>query len=67
MLQVGRSWVRFPRRSLDFFNLSNPSSRTMAQGLTQPLTEMSTRNLLGGEGRPGRKADNITATCELIV
>jgi hypothetical protein len=31
-----------------FFNLRNPSSRTMALGSTQPLIEMSTRNLLGG-------------------
>jgi hypothetical protein len=30
-----------------FFNLPNPSSRTMALGSTQPLTEMSTRNLRG--------------------
>jgi hypothetical protein len=29
------------------FNWSNPSSRTMVLGSTQPLTEMSTRNLLG--------------------
>jgi hypothetical protein len=25
----------------------------------QPLTEMSTRNLPGGKGRPARKADNF--------
>jgi hypothetical protein len=31
-----------------FFNLPNPSSRTMALGSTQPLTKMSTRNLPGG-------------------
>jgi hypothetical protein len=31
-----------------FLNLPNPSSRTMALGLTQPLTEMSTRNLPAG-------------------
>jgi hypothetical protein len=31
-----------------FSNLSNPSSRTMALGLTQYLTEMSTWNLPGG-------------------
>jgi hypothetical protein len=31
-----------------FFNLPNPSSHTMALGLTQSLTEMSTRNLPGG-------------------
>jgi hypothetical protein len=28
-----------------FSNLPNPSGHTMALGLTQPLTEMSTRNL----------------------
>jgi hypothetical protein len=39
----------------------------MALGLTQPLTEMSTRNLLGGKGRPARKADNLTAICEPSV
>jgi hypothetical protein len=33
---------------VDIFNWPNPSSRTMALGSTQPLTEMSTRNLPGG-------------------
>jgi hypothetical protein len=33
----------------------------------QPLTEMSTRNLPGGKGRPARKADNLTAIFEPIV
>jgi hypothetical protein len=51
---------------LDSINLPNPSSSTMALGLTNPLTEMSTRNLLGGKGRPARKADNLTAICERI-
>jgi hypothetical protein len=32
----------------NFFNLPNPSSSTMALGSTQPLTEMSNRNLPGG-------------------
>jgi hypothetical protein len=31
--------------ALLFSNLPNPSGRTMALGSTQPLTEMSTRNL----------------------
>jgi hypothetical protein len=31
-----------------FFDLPNPSSRTMAVGFTKPLTEMSTRNIPGG-------------------
>jgi hypothetical protein len=34
---------------------------------TQPLTEMGTRNLLGGKGLPARKADKLTAICEPIV
>jgi hypothetical protein len=33
---------------VDFSNLPNPSSRTMALGSTQLLTEMSTRDLPGG-------------------
>jgi hypothetical protein len=64
MLEAGRSRVRFPKRLLNFFNLPNPSSRTMTLGYTQPLTEMSTRNR---KGRPVRKADNHTAICEKIV
>jgi hypothetical protein len=38
----------------------------MAPGATQPLTEMSTRNLPGGKRRPAPKADNLTAICEPI-
>jgi hypothetical protein len=47
MLQAGRSPVRVPDE-VDFVNLPNPSSRTMALGSTQPLTEMSSRTLPGG-------------------
>jgi hypothetical protein len=36
----------------------------LIQGSTQPLAEMSTRNLCGGNGRPALKADNPTAICE---
>jgi hypothetical protein len=36
-------------------------------GSTEPLTEMSTRKLPGDKGRSGRKADNLTAICELFV
>jgi hypothetical protein len=35
----------------------------MALGSTQPLTEMSTRNLPGGKGQPVCGADNLTAIC----
>jgi hypothetical protein len=51
---------------LNFFNLPNPSSHTMALGSTQPVTEMSTRNLPGSKGQPARKADNLTAICDPI-
>jgi hypothetical protein len=64
MLQAGRSRVQFPMRSLDF---SNPSSRIMALGSTQPLTEVSTMNLPGGKGPPTRKVDSLNAMCESIV
>jgi hypothetical protein len=49
-----------------FSNLPNPSGRTMALGSTQPLTEMSTRNLKkipGGKVRRARRADNLAAIC----
>jgi hypothetical protein len=38
----------------------------MALGSTQPPTEMSTRNLLGGKGQPVHKSDNLTDICEPI-
>jgi hypothetical protein len=56
MLQAGRSSVRVPDE-VDFFNLPNPSSRTMARGSTQPLTEMSKK-------RPARRADNLATIYE---
>jgi hypothetical protein len=62
MLQAGRPPV-LVSDEVDFFNLPNPSSRNMILGSTQPLTEMSTRNLPGGKKRPARKA-NLTANYE---
>jgi hypothetical protein len=56
-----------PGDVIGFFNWLNPSSRLIFLGSTQPLTEMSTRNLPGGKGRPARKADNLTAICKPIV
>jgi hypothetical protein len=50
MLQAGRSPVRV-RDEVDFSNLPNPSTRTMALGSTQPLTEMSARNPPGDKKR----------------
>jgi hypothetical protein len=59
MLQVGWSRVRFPIRPLD-------SSRTMALGSTQPLTEMSTRNLPGGV-KGGRSVKQTTSPPSVSV
>jgi hypothetical protein len=54
--------VRFPM-SLDF-----SADQILALESTQPLTEMSTRNLPAVRGgREARKADNLTAICEPIV
>jgi hypothetical protein len=39
----------------------------MALGSTQPLIEMSGRNLPGRKGRPVREANKLTAICEPIV
>jgi hypothetical protein len=50
-----------------FFKWPNPSSHTMAIVLTQPRTEMCTRNLPGSKRRPARKTDNLTAICGPIV
>jgi hypothetical protein len=61
----GRGFDSWCYRS--FFDWPDPSSRTVALGSTQPLTEMSTRNIPGwggGKGRPARKADNFP-TCML--
>ena len=46
-----RSWLSqqvassIPDGVIEIFHWHNPSGRTMALGLTQPLTEMSTRNI----------------------
>ena len=42
------SRLRYPIVSLEFFILYNPSGRTMALRLIQPLTEMSTRDISWG-------------------
>jgi hypothetical protein len=39
----------------------------MTLGSTQPLTEMSIRNLADGKGRSARETDNLTVFCEPIV
>jgi hypothetical protein len=60
MLQARRS---IPDEVISIY----PSSCTMALGFTQPLTEMSSRNLPWGKELRARKADNLVAICEPIV
>jgi hypothetical protein len=67
MLQAGRSRDRVPMRWIFFSIYVNTCRHTMALGSTKPLTEMSTRNLPGGKGRPARKTNNLTAICKQIV
>jgi hypothetical protein len=63
---TSRKIARSSPDEVDFFNLPNSYSSTMALGSTQPLTEMSTRKIPGGKRRPAPKAD-LTAICEPIV
>jgi hypothetical protein len=63
---VGWGTMLLESRLGGFFKLPDPSSRNMALGSTQPVTEMSTRNIPGGKGRPARKAYNLTI-CGPIV
>ena len=63
-----RSWLRHRVTSQEvassipdgIFHRHNPSGRTMALGLRQPLTEMSTRNISWGVKAAGRRTDNLT-------
>jgi hypothetical protein len=66
VLQVGRAPVRVPD-DVECFSSLNPSIHTMDLCSTQPLIEMSTRNLPGGKKRLVRRADNLAAMCELNV
>jgi hypothetical protein len=52
---------------IEFFTWPSLSTRTMALGSTQPLREMSTRNLPAGKVRSACKAKNLTAIYEPIV
>jgi hypothetical protein len=54
-------------RTGNFFNWPNLSSRTMTVGLTQPPTEMSTRDIPGSSELLAQKANNLTAIYESII
>jgi hypothetical protein len=56
-----------PNEVIGFFSGPHSSSCTVALGSTQPVIEMSNRNLPRGKGQPARTADNLTTICEPIV
>jgi hypothetical protein len=59
MLQDEKVAGSIPDEVIRVLNWLSPSSRTRPLGSTQPLTEMSIRNLPGSKVRPTRKADNL--------
>jgi hypothetical protein len=59
MKHVYRTSLSIAYEAIGFFNLPNHTRRTKALGFTQPLIEMSTKNIPGGKARPARKADNF--------
>jgi hypothetical protein len=60
MLEAGRSLIRFPITPLDFFNLPNLSTCTIALGSTRPLLKMSTNNLPWNKGLQESKTKKLT-------
>jgi hypothetical protein len=56
----------FESRWGEFFSMYLPAA-LWPWGWLSLLTEMSTRNLHGGKGRPARRADNLAAIREPIV
>jgi hypothetical protein len=65
MLQAVRSPVRVPDEVVSFsIYLILSGVLCMALGSTQPLTEMSTRNIPGVKKRPAGRADNLAAIYE---
>jgi hypothetical protein len=67
MLQAGRSRVRVPVRSLNVFNLLNPSSRTMVVGVDSAWIEWVPGIFMKDKVRPARKADNLAAIYGPII
>jgi hypothetical protein len=69
MLQAGMSWARFPMRSLNFFQLTYSFQPHYGPGVDSASNRNEYQESSWGvkDGRPARKADNLTAICEPIV
>jgi hypothetical protein len=71
-LQWGMRWCSWLRHcatsrkvagSIGICNFHNPSGRTMALGLTQPLTKMGTRNIYWGKGGRCVRLTTLPPSC----
>ena len=67
LLQSPKVSGSIPDGVIGIFRRSNTSGRTMALGLTQPLTEMSTSNIYWGEGGKGGRCVGLTTLLPLCV
>jgi hypothetical protein len=71
MLQAGRSRVQIPIRSLDFFQLTQSFQPHYDPGVDSASNRNEYQeyswNIVGGIGRPARRADNLPANSEPIV
>ena len=56
-----------PDGVIEIFHWRNLSIRTMALGLTQPLTEMSTRNISWGKGGRCVGLTTLPPSCAVVV
>ena len=73
-----RSWLRhcatsrkvassIPHGFFGIFHWHNPSGRTIALGSTQPLTEMSTRNISWGKGGRFTGLTTLPHSCAIVL
>jgi hypothetical protein len=67
LTQYNRSLAEIRTGPLPSMGQKSHSSPSMELGFTQPLTEMSTRDLPGRKKGLSCKADNLTALYEWIV